>query len=126
MILLGRESSLGIGVELHRVYLTIEREIHLFTYRKEDVLAVSGPLRSGRAAFVVGHFPDLTAIRIHGVDFVTASSVRGERDLGAVRRPGRPSVEGRVVGQIARLAAIAVRKKNFGIILAHHSAEGDL
>src|SRR5205085_10537406 len=81
------------GVEFGRVNLAVECEIYLLADRKEDAFAIFRPLRISRAAFVVCHFANAAAVRIHDVNLVAAAPIRSEGDLRAIGRPRRPTIE---------------------------------
>ena len=63
-------------------------------------------------------------VGVHHVDLGVAVAVARERDLGAVGRPGRFGVRGRVIREPHRVRAVGVHHVEFGVPVAV-ALEGD-
>src|ERR1043165_528336 len=114
------------GTRRHYHDLAINAEIQLPAIREEDSLAVARPAWLGGASLGIGKQAYVRAVRVHDMDLVVGPAVRGKRDLRAVGRPRRPSVEGHVVGEILVSCSVSVGDKDFRIHVADHAAKDDL
>ena len=66
-----------------------------------DCFAVAGPPRGSSAALRISDKPYVPATWAHDVNLIRRFAVGGEGNPFTIRRPGRPTVESRIVGDVA-------------------------
>src|SRR4051794_26542392 len=96
---------------------TSRREPGLPAVGEIDRLAVWGPLRGGAAPFGVGDQLYVGAVGIHDEDLVARVAVAGEDDASAVGRPFGPSIEGRMIGEVADVLAVRVHHEHLAVVV---------
>ncbi len=97
----------------------------MFAIGEVDFASVGRP--SGRCgpAFSVCHQLDAAAVRFHDEDLVGGIAISSESDPRAIRRPRGPTLEGRVIGEVARIRTVGISDEDLGVHFADHSAKRD-